>query len=125
MSSEINPVGRSEKPPADWNVLVTLAEPTYRVARKLLARWGSLRRTEYFNVAVMAVADPASFLREFGTAVEQSPGILNAMSHVVPFEHLFEFEDMASSRPRRARLPSPTCRASSASRSMCGCIGAD
>jgi hypothetical protein len=95
MSSEINPVGRSEKPPADWNVLVTLAEPTYRVARKLLARWGSLRRTLYFNVAVMAVADPASFLREFGTAVEQSPGILNAISHVVPFEHLFEFEDMA------------------------------
>jgi hypothetical protein len=24
MSSEINPVGQSEKPPADWNVLVTL-----------------------------------------------------------------------------------------------------
>lgn len=95
MSSEINLVGQSEKPPADWNVLVTLAEPTYRVARNLLARWGRLKRTEYYNVATMAVGDPASFLREFGAAVEQSPGILNAMSHVVPFEHLFEFEDAA------------------------------
>lgn len=93
MSSEVNPVGQSEKPPADWNVLVTLAEPTYRTARNLLAKWGRLRRTEYYNVATMAVADPVSFLREFGAAIEQSPGILNAMSHVVPFEHLFEFED--------------------------------
>ena len=93
MSSEINPVGQSEEPPAYWNVLVTLAEPTYRAARNLLARWGRLKRTEYYNVATIAVADPASFLHEFGAAVEQSPGILNAMSHVVPFEHLFEFED--------------------------------
>jgi hypothetical protein len=104
MSSEINPVGRSEKPPADWNVLVTLAEPTFRIARKLLARWGVLRRTEYFNVALMAVADPASFLREFGAAVEESPGILNAMSHVVPFEHLFRFEDAAEFETRAGEI---------------------
>jgi tRNA(Ser,Leu) C12 N-acetylase TAN1 len=95
MSSEINPVGQSERPPADWNVLVTLAEPTYRAARNLLARWGRLKRTEYYNVATIAVADTASFLQEFGAAVERSPGILNAMSHVVPFEHLFEFKDAA------------------------------
>jgi tRNA(Ser,Leu) C12 N-acetylase TAN1 len=96
MSSEVNPVGQSEKPSAaDWNVLVTLAEPTFRIARKLLARWGTLRRTKYFNVTVMAVADPVSFLHEFNAAVEQSPGILNAMSHVAPFEHLFEFDDAA------------------------------
>ena len=96
MSSEVNPVGQSEKPSAaDWNVLVTLAEPTFRIARKLLARWGTLRRTKYFNVTVMAVADPVSFLHEFDAAVEQSPGILNAMSHVAPFEHLFEFDDAA------------------------------
>jgi tRNA(Ser,Leu) C12 N-acetylase TAN1 len=96
MSSEVNPVGQSEKPSAaDWNVLLTLAEPTFRIARKLLARWGTLRRTKYFNVTVMAVADPVSFLHEFNAAVEQSPGILNAMSHVAPFEHLFEFDDAA------------------------------
>jgi tRNA(Ser,Leu) C12 N-acetylase TAN1 len=96
MSSEVNPVGQSEKPSAaDWNVLLTLAEPTFRIARKLLARWGTLRRTKYFNVTVMAVADPVSFLHEFNAAVEQSPGLLNAMSHVAPFEHLFEFDDAA------------------------------
>jgi hypothetical protein len=72
---------------------VTLAEPTFRIARNLLARWGRLRRTEFFNVAVMAVADTDSFLREFAAAVEQMPGILNAMSHVVPLKHVFAFKD--------------------------------
>ena len=84
MSSEIIPVGQ-RKAPAGWNVLVTLAEPTYRPARNLLSRWGRLQRTDYYNVATIAVADPAAFLRKFGAAVEQSPGILNAVSHVVPF----------------------------------------
>ena len=93
MSGEISPVGQSV--PSDWNVIVTLAEPTFRIARKLLARWGQLRRTDYYNVAVMAVANAASFLREFSAAVTESPGILNAMSHVVPFEHMFEFKDAA------------------------------
>jgi len=79
----------------DWNVTVTLAEPTFRIARNLLAPWGRLRRTEYFNVAVMKVADPILFLREFASAVEETPGILNAMSHVVPFEHVFMFKDAA------------------------------
>jgi tRNA(Ser,Leu) C12 N-acetylase TAN1 len=79
----------------DWNVLVTLSEPTFRIARKLLARWGRLRHTDYHSVEVMAVADPAAFVREFAAAIEKEPGILNAMSHVVPFEHVFAFKDAA------------------------------
>jgi tRNA(Ser,Leu) C12 N-acetylase TAN1 len=79
----------------DWNVIVTLSEPTFRIARKLLARWGRLRHTEYHNVEVMAVADPTAFIQEFAAAVEEAPGILNAMSHVVPFEHVFTFVDTA------------------------------
>jgi tRNA(Ser,Leu) C12 N-acetylase TAN1 len=77
----------------DWNVTVTLAEPTFHIARSLLAPWGWLRRTDYFNVAVMKVTDPADFLRQFAAAIEETPGILNAMSHVVPLEHVFAFKD--------------------------------
>jgi tRNA(Ser,Leu) C12 N-acetylase TAN1 len=102
MSGEISPGGHAESGPLDWNVIVTLAEPTFRIARRLLARWGPLRRTEYFNVAVMTVADPAVFLREFSAAIAESPGILNAISHVLPFEHVFEFKDAAEFE-RRAR----------------------
>jgi tRNA(Ser,Leu) C12 N-acetylase TAN1 len=92
-SSQVPVDARSEVP--DWNVIVTLSEPTFRIARNLLARWGRLRHTEYHNVAVMAVTDTATFLQEFAAAVEESPGILNAMSHVVPFEHVFTFKDAA------------------------------
>jgi tRNA(Ser,Leu) C12 N-acetylase TAN1 len=92
-SSQVPVDARSEVP--DWNVIVTLSEPTFRIARNLLARWGRLRRTEYHNVAVMSVTDTAAFLQEFAAAVEESPGILNAMSHVVPFEHVFTFKDAA------------------------------
>ncbi len=93
MSGEISRVDHAEQGPLAWNVIVTLAEPTFRIARRLLARWGELRRTQYYNVATMAVADPAAFLREFSAAVAESPGMLNAMSHVLPFEHMFEFKD--------------------------------
>lgn len=88
-------VGESTQAPAepDWNVTVTLAEPTFGIARDMLAPWGQLRRTGFFNVAVMKVADTAAFFREFVAAVEETPGILNAMSHAVPFEHVFVFKD--------------------------------
>jgi hypothetical protein len=91
--SQVPVDARSEVP--DWNVIVTLSEPTFRIARNLLARWGRLQRTEYHNVAVMAVADAAAFLQQFAAAVDEEPGILNAMSHVVPFAHMFTFKDAA------------------------------
>jgi len=95
MLSDISPVPNAGPAFPDWNVIVTLSEPTFRIARGMLARWGQLRRTEDHNVAVMTVANTAVFLQEFAAAVEESPGILNAMSHVVPFEHVFTFKDAA------------------------------
>jgi tRNA(Ser,Leu) C12 N-acetylase TAN1 len=92
MVGESGSVSGVESAVPDWNVTVTLAEPTFRSARNLLARWGRLRRTAYFNVAVMKVRDPATFFEEFADVVNETPGILNAMSHVVPFEHMFAFK---------------------------------
>jgi len=95
MPGENSSVPNAKPAVPDWNVIVTLSEPTFRIARKLLGRWGQLRHTEYHNVEVMAVADPAAFLQEFAAAVERVPGIHNAMSHVMPFEHVFAFKDAA------------------------------
>jgi hypothetical protein len=91
--SEIYPTPEAKSAVPDWNVIVTLSEPTFRIARNLLAKWGRLRRTEYHNVAVMTVTDTTAFLQEFAAAVDKEPGILNAMSHVVPFENVFTFKD--------------------------------
>lgn len=88
--------------PFDWNVVVTLPEGTYREARQSLSRWGTVRRTHYYNVLALKVADTAAFLREFEAAVAKAPGLLNFVSHVVPAEVAFDFAD-ATEFERRAR----------------------
>lgn len=89
-------MGGSDRAPADWNVIVTLAEPTFREARRLMSNWGKLRTTGYHNVLVMTVADPSDFVREFAAMVKESPGLLNDVSHVIPFEACFDFADLES-----------------------------
>jgi tRNA(Ser,Leu) C12 N-acetylase TAN1 len=76
---------------ADWNVVVTLPEQTFREASRLLGRWGAVKRTSYYNVLGMKVEDPNHFLVDFSTAVDETPGILNFVSHVVPAQQTFEF----------------------------------
>jgi tRNA(Ser,Leu) C12 N-acetylase TAN1 len=76
----------------DWNVVVTLAERTFREACQLLARWGVVKRTPYYNVLAMKVNDPEVFLAEFTAAVEATPGILNSLAHVVPAQRTFDFD---------------------------------
>jgi hypothetical protein len=39
-------------------VTTVLAEPTFRICPNLLSRWGQLRRTYDFNLAVAKVSDP-------------------------------------------------------------------
>ncbi len=75
----------------DWNVIVTLPEATFREARNVLRRWGKARRTAYFRVLTLTVDDPESFVEEIGKAIEESPGILNFVSHVIPAQRTFDF----------------------------------
>lgn len=76
---------------ANWNVVATLPEDTFREARRLLGRWGRVRRTHFYNVLAMRVADPNAFLNAFAAAVAESPGLLNTVSHVVPAQYTFDF----------------------------------
>jgi hypothetical protein len=74
-----------------WNVVVTLSEATAAAARRALRRWGRLVNTGYFHVLAMAVDEPQRFLREFGDAVAETPGLLNFVSHVFPAQSSFNF----------------------------------
>ena len=76
---------------ADWNVIVTLPEATFREARKFLRRWGEVHRTGYFRVLTLRVDDPETFLAEIAKAIEESPGILNLVSHIIPAQRTFDF----------------------------------
>ena len=75
-----------------WNVVVTLPEATFVDACRLLGRWGKVRRTHFYNVLAMRVADPRAFLHDFANAVAEAPGLLNIVSHVVPAHRTFDFQ---------------------------------
>jgi hypothetical protein len=78
-----------------WNVIVTLPEATAGQARRILRPWGRLTRTAHFHVLVMSVDNPDGFLREFGAAVAETPGILNFIAHVFPAQRAFDFTTVA------------------------------
>lgn len=77
----------------DWNVVVTALKDSVRDACRLLQRWGSVRRTAYYNVLAMTVDDPIRFLADFAAAVSASPGLLNFVSHVVPAHRTIDFSN--------------------------------
>jgi tRNA(Ser,Leu) C12 N-acetylase TAN1 len=81
--------------PADWNVIVTLAEDGFREAVRLLGKWGRVKRTSYYNVLGMKVENLEVFLAGFAAALADAPGIRNFISHVVPAQQTFEFADAA------------------------------
>ena len=76
---------------SDWNVVITVLEDGFRDAFRVLRRWGSARRTAYYNVLVMTVADPSKLLVEFAAAVAESPGLLNSVSHLFPVQRAIDF----------------------------------
>ena len=76
---------------ADWNVIVTLPEATFREARKFLRRWGEVHRTGYFHVLTLTVEDVESFLAEVAKAIEEKPGTFNILSHIIPAHRTFSF----------------------------------
>ena len=76
---------------ADWNVIVTLPEATFREARKFLRRWGEVHRTGYFHVLTLTVEDVESFPAEVAKASKEKPGTLNILSHIIPAQRTFTF----------------------------------
>ena len=75
----------------DWNVVVTVNEAGYRQVRRLLAPYGAIAPTDYYNVMVMQVADPSGMMDDLTNRIEESPGLMNDLSRVVPAAHTFDF----------------------------------
>ena len=76
---------------ADWNVIVTLPEATFREARKFLRRWAEVYRTGYFHVLTLTVDDVESFLAEVTKVIEEKPSTFNILSHIIPAQRTFTF----------------------------------
>lgn len=72
-------------------VVTVFDEEGYRLARRLLPRFGPVEPTGYFNVLVMKVEDVADFTRGIAAWFEETPGYLNAISRLMPAHVVFDF----------------------------------
>jgi len=77
----------------DWNVIVIVNEDGYRHGRRILEPYGAMAPTEYYNVVVMRVADLVGMMMDLARRIEDSPGLMNGLSRVVPATHNFNFRN--------------------------------
>ena len=77
----------------DWNTVASLHEQSFRRGFDILAQFGPVARTSYFNVVVMKVGDKDAFLERLAELVADVPDVLKIISRVVPLAHTVDFED--------------------------------
>jgi tRNA(Ser,Leu) C12 N-acetylase TAN1 len=84
----------------DWNVIATIHDSRFREARKLLRQLGEVAPTDFRNVFVLHVDDPAEFTRLLADHVAKEPGIDEILARVVPARLTFAFRDVAQFEER-------------------------
>ena len=72
-------------------VVTVFDEEGFRLARRLLRQFGTIERTEYFNVLVMEVPEIEAFTQAIAALFEDTPGYLNAISRIVPAHAVFDY----------------------------------
>lgn len=76
----------------DWNVVVSVREPGYRQARELLAAYGRVQRTDFYNVLALRVEDIPHFLETLRDRYVEDGQILDILGRVVPVLATFIFQ---------------------------------
>lgn len=76
----------------DWNVVVTTHEHRYRNARAFLLPLGDISDTDFYNVLVMRVDNPALFLEILEHELSVQPGYRMVLARVLPVTESFRFQ---------------------------------
>jgi tRNA(Ser,Leu) C12 N-acetylase TAN1 len=76
----------------DWNVVISIRDTGFKRTFKFLEDFGEVRKTEFFNVLVLRVADVARFSQDMKEEVEADPSLMDCLSHVVPSNYTFNFQ---------------------------------
>lgn len=79
----------------DWNVVVSLQERGFKKAFKELQGFGSVSKTEFFNVLTMKVSDIERFQESLREWVAEHPALLHAVARIVPVTATFQFQSAA------------------------------
>lgn len=76
----------------DWNVIITVREKGLREAVQLFEGFEAISRTYYFNVLVTRSGDVDSMTEALHREIEESPGLVDSISPVVPVTEIFTFK---------------------------------
>jgi tRNA(Ser,Leu) C12 N-acetylase TAN1 len=76
----------------DWNVVVTVREEGYNLARRLLGRFGQVDRTDFYNILVMRVTDPRLLLEGLIEEAGRKPESVASLARVLPVDQTFTFQ---------------------------------
>lgn len=92
---------------AAWNVVVTTRAGGWNRARQLLAAYGRVRRTDYFNVLALEVDDIRDFLDELDRDLAAHPELRGVLARVVPVTERFVFQSPEEFEHRAAEAVAP------------------
>ncbi|MDH3689702.1 MAG: THUMP domain-containing protein [Gammaproteobacteria bacterium] len=76
----------------DWNVVVSVPEHTYKQSKKLLAQFGHIAKTNFYNVFVMKVADSHELLSELSSLFDKEPQARALIGRIVPAQETLTFQ---------------------------------
>ncbi len=79
---------------ADWNVVVTTPEGGFALACDILEEFGRVRRTHFYNVIVVKVADLEKLLEGLAEFAARSQMFAGAISRVAPAQRAFNFSSV-------------------------------
>lgn len=91
----------------DWNVIVSVYDHGYKHARELLREFGSVSRTDFYNVLAVQVGDVPGMLEKLKERLETDEKTRLCLARVVPVTVGFTFQspEEFETRVKQAVLP--------------------
>lgn len=75
----------------DWNVVVSVRERGFVMAREILREYGAVARSGYYNVLVMKVTSPVDFLAKLEKRLQMNPDLMTYVARIAPATETFDF----------------------------------
>ena len=76
----------------DWNVVINVNKGGFNQAFKVLKDFGTISKTEFFNVLVMKVDDIHGMLEALCKQISEDPQFLSFLSRLIPVTKTFIFQ---------------------------------
>lgn len=76
----------------DWNVIVTVSEHGFKKAKQLLASYGEVAKTVFYNVLILKTPDTLGFLETLQNEITSGSEFAAVISRVMPVEKKFSFQ---------------------------------